>query len=1182
MMRTQTKRCRVFLTSVILTLALLLTLGAARSALAAPRPQEGDDATLRVINESEEIICAVAVCSPDAQDVDDCALVAETKISPGESVTFTFTSGDYDVLLLDRDGNVLLDQRNIIISDLYDLRFTGADLCESLNQEGMTLYRQAKYQDAIQKFQEALTCYREANGRQGEGKALNNIGFIHESLGEYIKALDYYEQALTIRREIGDRKDIGESLHRVGAIYHHLGAYEEALDYYEQALTIRREIGDRRGIGEGLNNIGTVYESLGEYTKALDYQEQALTILREIGDRAGEGSSLNNIGTIYDSLGAYEEALNYYEQALTIFREVGDRKGEGSSLNNIGFIYESLGEYTKALDYYEQALTIRREIGDRVGEGGGLNNIGTIHESLGEYEAALDYFEQALTISREIGDRAREGAYLNNIGFVYSSFGEYEEALDYYRLALIISRETGDQAGEGSSLHNIGAIYHRLGEYEEALDYYEQALTIFREIDNRAREDNSLNNIGVIHESLGGYAEALDYYEQALTIRREIGDRRGTGESLHNLGFIHYHLGEYAEALDYYEQALTIRREIGDRRGIGESLHNLGFIHYHLGEYAEALDYYEQALTIRRKIGDRRGIGESLNNIGAIYESQEEYTKALDYYEQAMDVLGSVRAAAGSEASRASFIAQYAFLYDHTIDIHHAQGQDAAAFHTGERGRARAFLDTMATGHVQLYEDEDADQLAREQAAYAARRAAQVALAKARAQQPSDDDLIADLEAQLAEAEAEHAAALDAIESRGDQLAALVSGRSAVLDLDQVQALLDNNTTLLSYWVTEDQTLAFVVTKDSLKTATLPISRTTLSTQIRGFRSFANINVAQPENAVALYHTLIAPIEDHLTTSHLTIIPHNVLHYLPFAALTDGERYLVDDYTLSYLPSASVLPFIDAASEETAGSPLILGNPTTADYDASALVTERDELGPLPFAEEEAQAIARLYDTDALVREVATESIVREQAGASTLLHLAAHGVYNAVAPLQSLIALAPDDNAHDNRASDGWLTVSEVYGLDLEKADLVVLSACESQMGDLTAGDELIGLTRAFFFAGTPTVVASLWSVDDEATGLLMERFYTHLQAGMGKAEALRQAQIETREEYPNPYYWAAFVLSGDGGESTSPDSTETPTSSSQGEPGSGGLCPGVALPLALAAIVGLRRCRTKGTRSR
>jgi CHAT domain-containing protein len=259
--------------------------------------------------------------------------------------------------------------------------------------------------------------------------------------------------------------------------------------------------------------------------------------------------------------------------------------------------------------------------------------------------------------------------------------------------------------------------------------------------------------------------------------------------------------------------------------------------------------------------------------------------------------------------------------------------------------------------------------------------------------------------------------------------------------------------------------------------------------------------------------------------------------------------------------------------------PLILGNPATGDYDAAAIVTERDELGNLPFAEDEAQAIAALYETDALIRDDATESVVHQQAGETDILHLAAHGKYNPVAPLSSLIALAPDNDAPNNRASDGWLTVGEVYGLDLERADLVVLSACESHLGDLSAGDELVGLTRAFFFAGTPTVVASLWSVDDRATGLLMERFYTHLRAGMGKAAALRQAQLEIRADsnYANPFYWSAFVLSGDAGAPAQiEDATPTPTVShvpvddDNGGP-LGGFCPAMALPLALVAA-GLR----------
>jgi CHAT domain-containing protein len=269
-------------------------------------------------------------------------------------------------------------------------------------------------------------------------------------------------------------------------------------------------------------------------------------------------------------------------------------------------------------------------------------------------------------------------------------------------------------------------------------------------------------------------------------------------------------------------------------------------------------------------------------------------------------------------------------------------------------------------------------------------------------------------------------------------------------------------------------------------------------------------------------------------------VPHDVLHYLPFAALTDGQRYLIDDYVLTTLPSASALPFIQDNIGRALAAPLILGNPVTGDFDATAsLATERDGLGSLPFAEQEAKAIAALYGVEPLLGKDATEGAVRERGAGAGILHLAAHGHYNPVAPLSSLIALAPDQD------HDGWLTVGEVYGLDLSSADLVVLSACQTNLGELSEGDELVGLTRAFIFAGTPTVVASLWSVEDEATALLMERFYTYLREGMGKAEALRQAQLEVREEYPNPYYWAGFVLSGDPGEMSGykPPVRETPT---------------------------------------
>ena len=181
----------------------------------------------------------------------------------------------------------------------------------------------------------------------------------------------------------------------------------------------------------------------------------------------------------------------------------------------------------------------------------------------------------------------------------------------------------------------------------------------------------------------------------------------------------------------------------------------------------------------------------------------------------------------------------------------------------------------------------------------------------------------------------------------------------------------------------------------------------------------------------------------------------------------------------------------------------------------------------LKNAAKEAQAIAKLYQTQAFLEQKATERVLRSQVEESEIVHLAAHGEYNNRNPLFSTIHLAQDEREQ----YDGRLEVHEVYGLNLARAKLVVLSACETNIGDLSKGDELVGLNRAFIYAQTPTVIASLWSVDDEPTSLLMEQFYTYLRRGMNKAQALRQAQQVVRKIYPHPYFWAAFSLTGDGG---------------------------------------------------
>ncbi|MCL4298811.1 MAG: tetratricopeptide repeat protein [Anaerolineae bacterium] len=992
---------------------------------------------------------------------------------------------------------------------------------------GLLRYNTGDRDGALEAYKIALNIFRDINDRAGQGVTLNNIGAVYHAQGRYEEALDVLYQALDIRRTIADLAGEGETLANIGAIYLAQGRHKEALDILQQALAILRDVGYRAHEGRTLNNIGSVYYAQGRYKEALDAYQQALAIQREVGDRAGEGVTLNGVGLIYNDQGHYEEALDAYHQALEIQHAGEDRAGEGLTLNNIGLIYHNQGQYEKALDIYQQALEIQREVGDRAGEGTTLNNIAAIYRAQGQYEEAQETYRQALAIRRDVGDRSGEGMTLNNIGAVYHVQGRYGEALDTFQQALAIAREVNNRAGEANILTNIGLIYDAQGRYKEALDIYQQTLVTQHDLGHRGSEAATLINIGAAYDAQGKYQEALDIFQQSLVLQRELGNRTGEGRVLISIGEIYHLQGWYEEALDTYQQALALAREVGDRAGEATILTDKGGIYHSQGRYGEALNTYQQALAIQQAIGDRVGEGVTLSNIGFAYLQQGQSDQALAHYEQAMTVIESVRAVAGNEAGRTGFITQFADIYTRAVALYHQQGQDAVAFFSTERGRARAFLDSLATGQIQLSDNAAADLLIQEQEAYARRQAAQDALAKARALNPSNAQLEANLEAQLAVAEEIYTTALAAIEVRGGQLAALVPGRSTVLDLPAIQALLDDQTTLVSYYVLDDEgTLAFIITNNNFSVRELPqATADNLRQELKRLNDWPDLEISYRLPLQNLYTWLVEPLVNQINTPLVGIIPHQQLHYLPFAALMDNETFFGEKYLLFTLPSANALPFIQAnatiAHRTHRPGAVVFGNPATDEPGLSILTN----------AASEAKAIGNLLAVPAYTEAEASEARLWAEAGQARVLHLAAHGVYNPTDSLLSTIYLAP--GGEDN----GRLEVSEVYDLPLKGTELVVLSACETNMGQLSVGDDIVGLTRALIFAGAPTVITSLWNVDSAATEMLMVSFYHHWQEGLSKVEALQAAQAEVRAADPrwrSPYYWAGFILSGDSGEVT------------------------------------------------
>ncbi len=1015
---------------------------------------------------------------------------------------------------------------------------------------------------------------------------------------DYRTVLEKWQEGLNKARTLGNKQYIGVFLGNIGVVYWTLGQHEQALEYFEQALAIHRELGERRGESDNLVGIGNVCMSRGQYEQALEHFQQALAIKQELKDRQGEGRILNNIGMVYEALGQYEEALKYYEQALAIKRDVGDRQGEGNTLSNIGKLHVIFGQYEQALASFEQALTIARELGNRWIEGRALSGIGLIYRNLGQYRQALEFLEQALAIAQEIGDRQGEGRVLDGIGLTYIELGQYEQALEYFEQTLAIKRDMEDRQGEATTLGNIGVVYSRLGQYEQALKYYEQALAIKRDIGDRQGEGMALNNIGTVYDDLEQYEQALGYYKQTLTIFQELGVRQGEGLTLGNIGVVYGKLEQYEQALRYFEQSLAIKRDIGDRQGEGTDLSNIGAVYRERGQYEQAYQTLRASLEICHEVGAVRFLWIAQSELAAVEAQLEKYDEAIGHYEQALETIETTRAGLSEKDIKTSFMQDKLFVYDELIalfqtlhDKYPDEGYDRKALEIFERKQGRVFLEEMGKSGARLFAGlpESISQREFELETQLEQSRKQLADERAKVITNQNKDRIKKLEQREKTLKSEQEALQATIKTDYPDYYALKYPKPVTLSELQ-QNVLQPDELLLIYGVMQENTLLWVISPETMQMYTLPVGEQTLQEKIAKVRETmlydwgtgrglsmsgkTDRQAVQPERipfpqvSHDLY-TLLIPEAVHLMLTSppgkkLNVVPTGPLYALPFEVLMTspptpllegkepGERYLIEDVPISYLSSASLLKTLREAQARrtpTARYPLLaFAHPA---YSSEASWEEEDniqtlrsrfyrafaggDLVELPETEEEARKIADLLNapenSDPLqLRESASHAKVfelnsRERLDDYHYLLFAMHGVLPGEIDRVTQSALV---------LSDHFLTMADVFGLQLN-AKLVSLSACNTGMGTQVKGEGVMGLTRAFMYAGTPVVAVTLWSVESVSARDLDIGFFRHLQEGMSPARALQTIKLqmlcgEYGEEYRYPYYWVPFVVFGDG----------------------------------------------------
>jgi len=909
-----------------------------------------------------------------------------------------------------------------------------------------------------------------------------------------------------------EERDRAEQLFNEGKKLYNSSDFRGAIEKWETALEIFQKLGQKKTIRNALGNLGKAYIVLGDYRKAIDYHEKALVISEEIGDKEGKGNLLGNLGVSYGHLGDHRKAIGYFEKALAIAKEIGDKEGKGNHLGNLGFAYLWLGDLRKAIDYQEKALVIAEEIGDKEGKRTRLNNLGITYNYLGDYRKAIYYQEKALAIAEEIGNKDGKGKVLGNLGITYGSLGDYRKAINYYEKALVIVEEIGDK-------YNIGVV---------------------------------LGNMGTVSSQLGDYRKAIDYYEKAIAIEKQIGVPYDTEEG--NMGDAFLALGRDKEAFEIYtKQNHSVR---------------LGRYYLKKKDFKEAAKHFERDREKHEKAKDAERVSSERIGLGLSYEGTKEYETAYKWYIKAIDFLENQRDRLSS-SEREHFFEGKVFgiprieAYEGAVRCAFMLGKYDEAFYWAENTRGRIFSE-LISGKSSKANYKITASLAKEEEDLTNK----IMINKKQQQtafEKNNPELLKQLEQEYPGLKEKMDRLIDRLRREYPQYAAVKYPQPVKLN----QLNLKEGETIIEYEVTEPYTIGLVI-KDGkvVKGFKIEKSRTELQNLIAKFRSpfqeGNDPNKFSPMLSKELMELLLKPALSAVQKGeHLVIIPDEALSLVPFEALLMSALdnkidakfkpvYAIDEYPITYYQSASVLSLRRGLNISRVKDPTFfgLGDPvfdkedkrttflrgiklvskeTTDITDSKATKEAGYSFSRIPNTEKEVKEVGKLFGKSKILSgtDASEEKVKVEDLSSRKYVLFSTHGILGNEIPYIKQPALVLSLVGNDKE--DGFLTAGEIFGMNLN-ADLVGLSACKTGLGVQSAGEGVVGLSRAFMYAGADSVLVSLWSVADESTYKLMVKFFEGLKTGKDKRTALKDAKNYLRANgYDNPYYWAPFILMGE-----------------------------------------------------
>ncbi|HEX5835795.1 MAG TPA: CHAT domain-containing tetratricopeptide repeat protein [Pyrinomonadaceae bacterium] len=804
----------------------------------------------------------------------------------------------------------------------------------------------------------------------------------------------------------------------------------------------------------------------------------------------------------------YDVALRYVELQRIISERMGYQVGVAAAWLNTAVVRNGQDEHELGLVAAHKALALYESLGMKRGLSLTNETLSNLYRALGDHKRAFDCATKSLRLAEEENHRRGIMNALSELAIIYGQQNNPEQALAHLERAYSLAQELGDNVNAGALRHDMALQYKRLGDHQRALDVYEQLLKQMETYGDKGGAAMVRDQIGRIFADQGRYEEALSYHRHALALLEAANKKRATVITLNNMSAVYLLQKNYAEALAASERALPLARDTERKVDVFVALTNLGYAQFGLNRLAEARESFSEAVSLVENLRTRAA--------GGVEERQR-------YFE------GGMRAHHG------------------LLSVLVKQNQVQDALNLAERAKARALLDMLQQGRVSVQKAMTAKEQEQEQQLKSQLTQLNKQLARVTQSDKRDAARIAAAEAQLEKARLSYEAFQDALYAAHPELKTQ-RGEAPIINAEELGELLPHSSSvLLEYVVTNEQTYLFAITRPAEKVQidlyTLPIRRAELAKEIESFRKqLATRDLGFRTSANKLYESLLKPAQAQLHgKTNVVIAPDGNLWDLPFQALVNnGGRFLIEEAAVNYAPSLTVLREmsqrrLNRTATHAPPALLAFGNPVTPQQTAtSSLATLRTgNLDPLPEAGEEVKALARLYGATrsrVYLGADAREDRVKTEAGRAGILHFTTHGTLNNAAPMYSYLTLAeggPND--------DGLLEAWELMQLNL-KAELAVLSACETARGRIGAGEGVIGFSWAMFIAGVPSTVVSQWKVESASTRDLMVNFHRSLIAtktNPTKSEALRQAALKLmrKAETSHPFYWAGFVLVGDGG---------------------------------------------------